>query len=51
MGGSKIKMTTPDWIQDFAVKRRTGYDGNGKDGENGNDGEPGPQGRIIIKDK
>ena len=44
-------MTTPDWVQDFPVRRRTGYDGNGKDGENGNDGLSGPQSIIIIKDK
>ena len=45
-----MKVTTPDWIQVFPV-RRTGYDGNGKDGENGNDGLPGPYSIIIIKDK
>ena len=46
-----MKVTTPDWVQDFPVRRRTGYDGNGKDGGNGNDGFPGPQSIIIIKDE
>ena len=49
--GSKMKVTTPDWVQDFPVRRRTEFNGNGKDGENGNDGLPGPQSIIIIKDK
>lgn len=52
-----MKVTTPDWVQDFPVRRRTGFNENGKDGENrkdgenGNDGLPGPQSIIIIKDK
>ena len=52
-----MKVTTPDWVQDFPVRKITGSNENGKggengkDGENGNDGLPGPQSIIIIKDK
>ena len=52
-----MKVTTPDWVQDFPVRKITEFNENGKggengkDGENGNDGLPGPQSIIIIKDK
>ena len=45
--GSKLKVITPDWIQEFEDTQRTQFDGNGKEGEKGQDGEAGPQGRQM----
>lgn len=45
--GSKLKVITPDWIQEFQDTQRTQFNGNGKDGEKGQDGEAGPHGRRM----
>ena len=45
--GSKLKVITPDWMQEFEDTQRTQFNGNGKDGEKGQDGEAGPQGRRM----
>lgn len=45
--GSKFKVITPDWIQEFQDTQRTQFNGNGKDGEKGQDGEAGPHGRRM----
>lgn len=44
---SKLKVITPDWIQEFQDTQRTQCNGNGKDGEKGQDGEAGPHGRRM----
>ena len=44
---SKLKVITPDWIQEFQDTQRTQFNGNGKDGEKGQDGEAGPHGRRM----
>lgn len=46
--GSKIKVITPGWIQNFPDTPRKNYARNGKDGIKGNDGEAGPNGRKTI---
>ena len=39
-----MKVTTPNWHQEFDGTSRTKFDGNGKDGEDGKNGEEGPEG-------
>lgn len=46
--GSKIKVITPGWIQNFPDTPGNNYDVNGKDGVKGNDGKDGPNGRKTI---